>query len=91
MINRINRIFHFINPQGKGLEVGPSHNPIAPKSKGFDVEIVDHASAEELRLKYSNHGIDLNLIEGVGIFLVSPMHPNGSSCCILAQKGDGKN
>lgn len=65
MINRINRVFHFVNPQGKGLEVGPSHNPIAPKSKGFDVEIVDHASAEELRLKYRNHGIDLNLIEEV--------------------------
>lgn len=36
-----------------GLEVGPSFRPVAPKSEGYKVETVDHATAEELRRKYA--------------------------------------
>lgn len=51
---------------GKGLEIGPSYNPIVPKSEGFRVEIIDHASAEELRAKYRNEpGTDASRIEDV--------------------------
>ena len=32
---------------GRGLEIGPSYNPIMPKHRGFKVEIVDHASTAE--------------------------------------------
>src|SRR6476620_5084784 len=37
-----------IDRNGLGLEVGPSYSPIAPKKAGFNVHILDHASAEEL-------------------------------------------
>lgn len=62
---RRDNLLYFINPAGKGLEVGPSFSPIAPKSQGYDVEVVDHATAEELRDKYRDQGVDLDAIEEV--------------------------
>lgn len=54
-----------IDKSGHGLEMGPSHDPVAPKADGFDVHIVDHMSQDELRGKYRGHGINLNNIEHV--------------------------
>lgn len=48
-----------------GLEIGPSHQPRFPKADGFNVEIVDHASADELRVKYASAGVDVSRIEEV--------------------------
>jgi hypothetical protein len=48
-----------------GIEIGPSHNPICPKSEGYDVEIIDHLSQEHLRAKYADHGVRLDAIEPV--------------------------
>jgi len=50
---------------GLGLEIGPSHNPIAPKKRGFNVHILDHVSAVELREKYKGHGVEIDNIEEV--------------------------
>jgi len=58
-------VFHLINKKGLGLEVGPSHNPIAPKKAGYNVHILDHASADELRAKYQGHNVNLDNIEEV--------------------------
>ena len=58
-------VFHFINKTGQGLEIGPSHNPIAPKKAGYKVHILDHATADELRAKYQGHGLNLDNIEEV--------------------------
>ena len=58
-------VFHLIDQAGVGLEIGPSHNPIAPKKKGYKVHILDHASADELRAKYQGHGLNLDNIEEV--------------------------
>jgi predicted SAM-dependent methyltransferase len=46
-----------IDIQGKGLEIGPSYSPFVPKSQGFNVEILDHATAPELKEKYKNLGV----------------------------------
>lgn len=54
------KVFHLLDPAGLGLEIGPSHNPIAPKKKGFNVHILDHASAAQLREKYQEHGVNLD-------------------------------
>ena len=54
-----------INRNGLGLEIGPSYNPIASKKDGFNVHILDHASAEELRAKYIGHGVNVANIEEV--------------------------
>lgn len=48
------------------LEVGPSYAPIAPRSAGWKSFSLDHASQEELRVKYSGiEGIDIGMIEPV--------------------------
>lgn len=58
-------VFNLINKAGQGLEIGPSHNPIAPKKAGYKVHILDHATADELRAKYQGHGLNLDNIEEV--------------------------
>ena len=64
-MNRFEKALHLVDKSGLGLEIGPSHNPIAPKSAGFNVETVDHATAEELRQKYKDHPVTLENIESV--------------------------
>lgn len=57
-----------------GLEVGPSYNPALPRSMGWNVETIDHASAEELREKYANM-TDISKVEHVDyISDARPMH-----------------
>lgn len=62
---RIEKVLLHINTAGYGLEIGPSHNPIAPKSKGYNVKIVDHLDTETLKDKYRNHHVNLCQIEDV--------------------------
>ncbi len=54
-----------LDRKGFGLEIGPSHNPIAPKKLGFNVHILDHATAADLRSKYRGHEVNLDNIEEV--------------------------
>ncbi|RMG22366.1 MAG: methyltransferase domain-containing protein [Methanobacteriota archaeon] len=63
--SRSEKILSEINKKGKGLEIGPSHRPVAPKRKGYNVKILDHMDAEGLREKYRGHNVDLNAIEDV--------------------------
>ncbi len=49
---RNQRMLSNLKIQGKGLEIGPSFSPICPKSKGYNIEIIDHLSKEELIKKY---------------------------------------
>lgn len=64
-MNREEKILRHINKNGLGIEIGPSHSPIAPKNKEYKVHIIDHMSREQLIAKYKNHGINLNKIEEV--------------------------
>lgn len=57
-MNRIEKALHMIDRNGVGLEIGPSFAPIAPKKEGFNVEIVDHATAAELKIKYQVDNIE---------------------------------
>jgi hypothetical protein len=63
--SRDKKIKSFIDTKRPGLEIGPSHAPICPKSAGFDVEIIDHMSQADLRTKYAEHGVNLAAIEPV--------------------------
>lgn len=63
--SREEKMFHSLNKKGLGLEIGPIHNPIAPKRAGFNVEILDHATADELREKYRGHPVNIDNIEEV--------------------------
>lgn len=44
-------ILRDIDRNGLGLEIGPSHNPIAPRRSGFRVRTVDHLDREGLVAK----------------------------------------
>ncbi len=49
-----------------GLEIGPSYNPIAAKRLGYKVDVLDHATTDDLRTKYASElNIDASLIEDV--------------------------
>jgi len=57
--------FHLIDRGGQGLEIGASINPLAPKKRGYKVHILDHATADELRVKYAAEGQLTSAIETV--------------------------
>ncbi|MBJ6980789.1 methyltransferase domain-containing protein [Luteimonas sp. MC1572] len=58
-------ILSMVDRRGNGLEIGPSHSPVAPKRDGFNVQVVDHADRAGLVEKYRAHGVDLDRIEEV--------------------------
>ncbi|WOD40407.1 hypothetical protein [Nodosilinea sp. E11] len=64
-MNRKDKILKHIDKDGHGIEIGPSHNPVAPKRGGYNVHVIDHMSREELVEKYTGHGVDLEQIEPV--------------------------
>jgi len=47
------------------LEIGPSYNPIVPKSDGFDTTVMDHADTQAIVEKYQAWGVDTSKIEEV--------------------------
>jgi 2-polyprenyl-3-methyl-5-hydroxy-6-metoxy-1,4-benzoquinol methylase len=63
--DRKSKILSIIDKGGIGLEIGPSHNPVAPKSEGFRVSIIDHLDKNGLKRKYAEHGLDVSRIEDV--------------------------
>jgi hypothetical protein len=64
-MERTQRIRSLFKAEGKGLEIGPSHNPLMPKAAGFDVEILDYLDGKGLRRKYADAGLDVSDIEEV--------------------------
>ncbi len=64
-VDRVAKTMHALKKDGLGLEIGPSHNPMAPKKAGYNVHVLDHATAEELRVKYTGHPVNLENIEEV--------------------------
>ena len=64
-LNRKSLLFSLFDATGLGLEIGPSFNPLVPKSDGYNVEILDHLPAADLRKKYAGADVDLSKIEEV--------------------------
>jgi hypothetical protein len=62
---RSEKILDRIDPDSRGLEIGPSFSPIAPKRAGFHVDILDHLDREGLVRKYRQFGVDVDQIEPV--------------------------
>jgi len=54
-----------IDKNGIGVEIGPSHNPIAPRKDGYRVHIIDHLDKPGLMEKYAGHNVCLENIEDV--------------------------
>ncbi|MRS02264.1 class I SAM-dependent methyltransferase [bacterium] len=55
LMNRVEKALSSVNIEGVGLEIGPSYNPILPKSSGAKIKTVDHLDREGLLQKYSKH------------------------------------
>lgn len=67
-LSRFEKITFVLNMEGLGLEIGPSHNPVAPKKQNYNVHVLDHLNAEDLRSKYTGHdalGVNIDNIEEV--------------------------
>lgn len=64
-MTRNKKILDMCNLKGLGLEIGPSHSPVLPKSKGYNIEILDHLDKEGLVQKYTGHNVNLESIEEV--------------------------
>lgn len=65
-MNRHETLLSLFSQEGLGLEVGPSYNPLLPKSAGYNIETVDYADAASLRDKYrSDSSVDVGKIEDV--------------------------
>lgn len=58
-------LLHGIDKRSLGLEIGPSHCPVAAKRDGFNVRVLDHLDAVGLRAKYADHDVDVSAIEEV--------------------------
>ena len=54
-----------IKDGGRGIEIGPSYNPIAAKKDGYNVQIIDHLTKEELIEKYKEFDVQVDNIEEV--------------------------
>lgn len=65
MTNRTEILLSYVQKEGRGLEIGPSHRPTAPKAGGYRVEVVDYASQEDLKKHYAAHGVNIDAIEPV--------------------------
>jgi hypothetical protein len=66
MSDRETFLLSLFDHTGVGLEISPGYNPILPKSKGYRIETVDHAPADQLRGKYKNDPtVDITKIEDV--------------------------
>ena len=61
-MNRKQKLLCHIDKRGAGLEIGPSFNPTAPKSEGYNVRILDHLSREDLIEKYRSQ---LSAVENI--------------------------
>jgi SAM-dependent methyltransferase len=54
-----------LNLQGLGLEIGPSHSPIAAGLPGVNCKVLDHSDQAELIRKYEHMGTDTSRIQPV--------------------------
>nr|MBP9089171.1 methyltransferase domain-containing protein [Kofleriaceae bacterium] len=50
---RNDKVLYELNVTGRGLEIGPSFNAVAPKRLGYNVKILDHLDTAGLREKYA--------------------------------------
>jgi predicted SAM-dependent methyltransferase len=64
-MTRSEKLLAHLRVQGPGLEIGPSHSPVAPKNAGYKVRTLDTLSREQLAAKYQAQGIDTKRIEEV--------------------------
>lgn len=64
-MDRLDKALHGIDRAGRGLEIGPSYDPLVTKASGARVETVDHATRDELVTKYSGFGLGVEQLDRI--------------------------
>ena len=64
-VDRRQKALAYVDLKGRGLEIGPSYDPLVPKSSGARIETVDHASRTELIEKYRGHDVSAEKIASI--------------------------
>ncbi len=64
-MDRKEKALRHINKNGHGIEIGPSHNAIAPKKEGYKVHIIDVMNRDKLITKFKDANVNLENIEDV--------------------------
>jgi hypothetical protein len=62
-MDRIEKALASVDLTGRGLEIGPSYNPLVTKASGARIETVDHDDHVALRAKYQAWGIPQEKID----------------------------
>lgn len=64
-MDRTKLLLSLFDSTGFGLEIGPSYNPLLPKSSGYNVETVDQTNAAALRKKYRDNASQIEEVDYV--------------------------
>jgi len=66
MTPRAEQLLGTLPSSSRVIEIGPSYNPALPKSSGWNVRSIDHATQTELIIKYKNDpAVDISRIDPV--------------------------
>lgn len=71
------KAFSFVDLAGRGLEIGPSYDPLPPKSSGAPIETVDHASRGELIEKFTSYGVPPEVLTSRSWRVTRPLRAPG--------------
>ena len=64
--SRTDTLLEGVSKDARIIEIGPSFNPVAPRSRGWNSFSLDHMTREGLAEKYADHpGVDVRMIEPV--------------------------
>lgn len=64
-MDRVEKALHSVDLTGRGLEIGPSYNPLVTKASNARLETVDHASQAELVEKYRGMNLPPELLDRI--------------------------
>jgi len=64
-MNRQQKVLARVKKDGRGLEIGASFSPFAPKREGYQTHVIDHLAKEDLIEKYRAHDMPVQNVEAV--------------------------
>lgn len=84
-MDRVEKALHSLDLTGRGLEVGPSYNPLVTKVSGARIETVDHATQAELVEKYRSLSLPQESLDRIEP--VDYVWHGGSLLNVIAERG----
>lgn len=85
-MDRVEKALHALDLTGRGLEIGPSYNPLVTKASGARIETVDHAQQDELVAKYRGFGLAQEQLDKIEP--VDHLWMGGSLAEVIGNRGE---